>query len=193
MIAAARDEFGLEKITVIPVGDPAHKTKNGLLPFKHRMAMTQLLLQDEPGVEISDVEDRLSKAPNAQASYMVNTLRKLFPGFDQWQQTHGWRIPFIIGVDALNRIGTWHEAKVLVDNLLFLVAPRNGEALQKQVKLDGQPVPLVIEEMTMPETPISSTQIRNAVQQGIRLPALARQVGDACARYILDNRLFQTP
>jgi nicotinate-nucleotide adenylyltransferase len=185
---AAQKQFGIERMLMIPCGDPVHKQNKKVTPFSQRFKMIQLAFENDPSIEILNIESKLP-----QPNYTINTMRSLFKGFDSFfKRTHE-RIPFIIGVDALKGLGSWGEgAKALAENLLFLVAPRNGEKAPTSIQIDGQTLPLQTEVIQMPELGLSSTQVREKVRQGIRLPELSKLMPPKVAAFILQNKLYQT-
>ena len=69
---SAREEFGLDKVLVMPTKNPAYKIISGGVTEQNRIDMIQLAIQDFPYFEFSDVELKRDGA-----TYTVDTLREL--------------------------------------------------------------------------------------------------------------------
>ena len=69
---SAKEEFGLDKVLVMPTKNPAYKTISGGVTEQNRIDMIQLAIQDFPYFEFSDVELRRDGA-----TYTVDTLKEL--------------------------------------------------------------------------------------------------------------------
>lgn len=94
----------------------------------------------------------------------------------------------IIGTDALGGLGSWHQPEVLVEKVLFLQAPRETVPLQTVVTIGQTEVTIRTESLNMPYVGISSTQIRQRIQQGQSLRYLTPQ---PVIDYIDWNNLYQ--
>ena len=69
---SAKEEFGLDKILVMPNKNPMYKTISGGVTEQNRIDMIKLAIRDFPYFEFSDVELR-----REGATYTVDTLREL--------------------------------------------------------------------------------------------------------------------
>ena len=52
----AYDRFGLDKVMIMPAGDPYFKDLNKMAADEHRENMTRLAIEGNPHVEFSDME-----------------------------------------------------------------------------------------------------------------------------------------
>jgi nicotinate-nucleotide adenylyltransferase len=106
----------LELVYLIPSASPPHKTKEPVISFKHRLAMTRLASDSSPLLETMDLEGR-----RAGHSYSIETLRefhRIFPPDPEFF--------FILGMDAFLEIKTWREYKYLFDYAHFVIITRAG-------------------------------------------------------------------
>lgn len=112
-LAVARYVFEamqLDSILFIPAARPPHKGHLLLTPFKHRLAMLECAVQDEPLFFVSAMEGHRDGP-----SYSVDTLKELRETLNSEV-----RLFFVIGMDAFVEIGTWKNCHLL-SNLADLV------------------------------------------------------------------------
>ena len=116
----AREMLELDRVVMIPSGDPPHKPSNGLASAKDRYEMVRLALASDPHLAMSDVEVRRSGK-----SYSIDTVRRL-------QQEYGneTRLHFLIGLDAFLEFETWREPETLLTLCSFVVLSRPGLSFQ---------------------------------------------------------------
>ncbi len=175
----ALTHLGLDAVWWIPAGRPWQKlAAGGRTPTgaSHRRAMVALAIQGEPRFVLDDRELR-RQGP----SYTVDSLRELraeHPGVE-------WTL--IIGQDQLSRFDTWRDWPQLLQWVTLAVAGRAGSAPQAPAALGGHP--LRMQELPLPEMPVSSTLLRQAVARGEDISPLA---GSAVARYIAQHHLYQS-
>ena len=112
----ARKTLGLDRVVMIPSGDPPHKPPQGVASAKDRYEMVRLALGSDPAFAISDVEVR-----RPGKSYSIDTVRFL-------QQEYGkdTRLYFLIGLDAFLEFPTWHEPDTLLRLCSFVILSRPG-------------------------------------------------------------------
>lgn len=177
-------QFGFERITFIPAGNPPHRhQESDLLEAAFRLKMVRLATGGNQAFAVSDIElHRPGK------SYTVDTLQALIQ-----QNNLKLPVPFIIGADALAQLADWHQPERLVELAHFLQAPRPGFDWVRQVTLkSGKTLPLNTSPIQMPPLAISSSWIRQTLagnpkaHQGLRyfLP-------DSVARFIQWNGLYK--
>ena len=106
----------LERVYLIPSASPPHKTKEPVISFKHRLAMTRLASDSSPLLETMDLEGR-----RAGHSYSIETLREFHRIFRPDPDLF-----FILGMDAFLEIRTWKEYKYLFDYAHFVIITRAG-------------------------------------------------------------------
>lgn len=173
----ARYRFRLDRVIFIPAGAPPHKPNQPVTDKEHRFNMTVLATEDNPAFEASRIEiDR------SGPSYAVDTLAEL-------KRIYGedTRLFFIMGVDAILEILTWHQPEMLINLCRFIAATRPGydfADVKEKLPVD------YLERITFMESPgvdISSTELRNRAASG---KPVKYMVPRAVEKYITDNGLY---
>ena len=154
---AAKEEFGLDEILVMPTKNPAYKKISGGVSEKNRVDMIKLAIRDFPYFKFSDIELK-----REGTTYTVDTLRELT------KQDTDCRYYFIMGADSLYQIETWKDPGQIFTMADILVATRNDSrsALDAQIdyleeKYDGK-----IYHLSSPSIEISSNDIRKRCSNG---------------------------
>ncbi|HET7840144.1 MAG TPA: nicotinate-nucleotide adenylyltransferase [Terriglobia bacterium] len=177
--AAAR-RFHLDRILFVPSGNPPHKFGNHLTSFEHRYAMVALACAGDPRFVPS-----LLEAPTADGrpQYSVSTIRKV-----KRLVRRNDRLYFLIGVDAFLDLPHWKDYRQILDRVDFIVVSRPGYSVRK-IRLTVPPD--IIHRNASPsneqtirlrrslvhvirgmETPVASSDIRDAVRSGRRVTGL---------------------
>ena len=148
---AAKEEFGLDEILVMPTKNPAYKTISGGVSEQNRVDMIKLAIRDFPYFKFSDIELK-----REGTTYTVDTLRELT------KQDTDCRYYFIMGADSLYQIETWKDPGQIFTMADILVATRNDSrsALDAQID-DGK-----IYHLSSPSIEISSNDIRKRCSNG---------------------------
>lgn len=121
--------LALDRLTLIPSGDPPHKTSTSLAPANHRLAMARLAVQGQAGFEVSDFEIQ-----SPAKSYSINTVEHV-------RRTVGAEaaIYFIIGLDAFLEFPSWKDASRLLTLCHFAVVCRPGTSFHALTGLPELP------------------------------------------------------
>lgn len=173
-----KDEFSLDKVILLPNGQPPHK--NGLASAKDRAEMIKLLIDGENGIELSDIELKRSGTV-----YTVDTLTELSKIYDKKE------LFYLIGSDTLFVVDTWKNFTMVAKLTQFICLNRPGsevglknraELLKK--KFDAE---IFLSEYSGPD--ISSTQIRDYAKTE-NTEALKELLPESLIRYILDNKVY---
>ncbi|MXZ80295.1 MAG: nicotinate-nucleotide adenylyltransferase [Gammaproteobacteria bacterium] len=107
----------LEDVCCIPAGTPAHR-RRPQAESVHRHRMLDLAIRDHPQLYVSDIELR-----RPAHSYSYDTVSEL-------KATHPERIfCFILGMDAMAGLESWHRWRELLDSVHFIVMTRPGAAV----------------------------------------------------------------
>jgi nicotinate-nucleotide adenylyltransferase len=185
MIAqAALSQFGFERITFMPAGNPPHRHhENDLLEADLRLTMVRLATAQNPAFAVSDFERNLPRK-----SYTVQTLLLM-----EQANLISLPVPFIIGSDALSNLAEWHQPAALIDRVHFLQAPRPGHDWVTHVFIDGQKRPLNTSRIEMPPLGISATHIRHMLGQSPpATESLRYYLPEPVRQFIRWNRLYAT-
>lgn len=174
LIAAseALHQFELDRVIFIPAARPWQKEFYS--DAEDRFLMTTFAASSHPRFAVSRMElDR--KGP----TYTYETMTSL-------REFHGPSIKlfFIIGADAVLKLGSWHGLEHLRPLASLIAVTRGGHRLAELESAEGWPE---IEVMEMPEIAISSTDIRERVRAGRPIDFL---VPGQVAGYIREQGLY---
>lgn len=145
-----------DRILFVPAYAPPHKPGRPMAPFADRVNMVKLLIQGQPGMEVSEIEARLRLSP----SYTFDILNALANELDGPLQ-------LLIGGDSLRDLHTWYRAEDLVRHYEILTYPRREETPTRSELAVHWPADLVQKLMRGVLTgsffEISSTKIRKSM------------------------------
>lgn len=155
----------LDKLIVVPVGNPSHR--EGLISSRVRMEMAVAACRDIEGVEVSDIEIR-----EMGTSYTYETLMKLkgiYPEAEFYE---------IIGEDSADYLHEWKEYHKMIEEAKFIVLRRRG--------WEYNPAHANIEVLESPIFPYSSTEVREAIRDGRDTSTMiTAEVADIIRKYRL--------
>ena len=195
----AREVLALDRVVLIPTGDPPHKPHENLAAAKDRFEMVRLAIASDPSLSISDIEVRRSGK-----SYTIDTIRLL-------QQEYGpeARLFFLIGLDAFMEFPTWRDPATLLTLCSFVVLSRPGLSFQalsglpfippipqaSLVELDAGrslrlDVPVGAQSLIclrLPPNSVSASDIRARIAQGVPTANLLPPVVES---YILQHHIY---
>jgi len=178
----ARVRIPLERVLFVPAAQPPHKARTTITaPEHHRLRMVELAIASNPYFEISRVDiDR--PGPH----YSVDMIPLLQEEYGPQTQFY-----FIMGLDSLSEIPTWHEPSRLLELCHLAVASREGydadlQALEKM--LPGISARTLL--LDTPELEISSTDIERRIKEGLPIKYL---LPEAVGEYIYAHRLYLDP
>ncbi len=113
-----RERHGLERVLFVPSNLPPHKGEH-LPSGAERLALVRLAIRGNPAFGVTDIEVR-----RGGRSYTVETLRELSGDYPA-----GTELVFLMGMDAFEEIGSWHQADRLASEAHFALFPRVGHPL----------------------------------------------------------------
>ena len=162
----------LDKVIYVPTGDSYNK--NGLINFKDRLNMLNLMIENYDHLSISDIGN------NKDYGYTYQTLdyfKKLNINDD---------IYFICGTDNLNEFNTWREYEYILKNYKLLVIRRNNDDIDEILKkYQEYKDSIIIAEVK--SKVLSSTSIRENLKKNIKDKNLDEEVYN----YIKENDLYK--
>lgn len=175
----ARVRVNLEKVLFAVAGLPPHKLDEEVTPVEHRLAMVQLGIFSNPDFELSRVD-----VDRSGPSYTVDTISILQ---EQWGQ--GTEMFFILGIDSLVEVPTWHQPERLIQLCHLVAVARPGFEVDMRQLEDSVPgISSRVEIIGMPEVDISSSDLQRRVREGL---PIRYQVPEDVERYIREHRLYQ--
>jgi nicotinate-nucleotide adenylyltransferase len=175
----ARVKVELERVIFVVAGLPPHKLDEEVTPVEHRLAMVGLGIESNSYFEISRVD-----IERPGPSYTVDTMSILQ---EQWGEET--ELFFVMGLDSLVELPTWHEPQRLVRLCRLIAVRRPGfraDLAQLEATVPGISSRLQI--IDMPEVDISSTDLQRRVREGL---PIKYQVPDKVERYIEEHRLYR--
>lgn len=181
------------EVVFIPCADPPHKAPPDI-SLDHRLAMLRLAIDELNAAVIGDSVFKLDlcEVDRGGASYTVNTLQML-----RQKQPHAVLV-WVIGMDSLVNLNTWHCWRELTDfaNLLVINRPGwqkpvTGEVAQwlqeRECGAEQFGVKGGVAFLTTTPVSVSSSDLRRQLAQGMPGKYLVPEpVGD----YIRDHRLY---
>ena len=151
LIAAqdAREALRLDRVLLVPAGEPPHKSKQPISDGDIRRRMVEAAIADDPSFEVCPIE-----LERRGASYTVDTLRELLREFPDDS------FFLLVGADQVREFHTWREPEEIAR--LATVVPLARAGVDSFPTLDSRlhpPVPVT-------RIDVSATDIRQRVQTG---------------------------
>ena len=179
-------ELGLaERVLFIPAAVPPHKVAPREADADTRLAMTRLLVDGEPDMDVSDVELRRSGP-----SFTIDTVREL------QSRNPGDRYRLIIGSDMAKSFHTWREYHALLELAPPLIAERPDSLFDAPIAsrypgLDEREA-AVMEggRFVMSPVDINSTLVRKLLSGGAADAEMGRYLTEPVLRFIRRQRLY---
>ncbi|QDT29057.1 Nicotinate-nucleotide adenylyltransferase [Gimesia panareensis] len=174
-----REQAALDEVWLIPAGAPPHKETSGITPGKQRREMLEFASAGNPTFVIKDLE-----LHREGPSYTVETLRQL-------KESHPDNDFFlIIGADSVRDFHTWREPAAILEQAHLIGVNRPNISLPDLSELKEKLGEAVVEKITwvtMPGIDLSSTDIRQRVQENKSVRYMTPRAVEV---YIHNNRLY---
>ena len=183
MAYAVQQQLAFDKIVFLPSYIPPHKqTRSDFASWEDRLAMVQLAVQNYADFVVSSLE--FDRGGISYTYDTVNFLQELWPDAE---------IYLIIGEDSLTQLFTWYRVQDLLRLVHFVAAERPGyegeEGVARLTKAYGSWAAEKIIHAEVPETAISSTEIRKRLREGKPVRGM---VPMAVELYIYERGLYRT-
>ncbi|KMQ50121.1 Nicotinate-nucleotide adenylyltransferase [Chitinispirillum alkaliphilum] len=170
----AIDYFKLEKLLLIPCGNPPHKNSSVHASPDQRLKMLEIALLDTKSMEIWDGE--VFREGFSFTHETLGLLRQKYPERPLY---------FIIGSDNLPQIKTWKSFEKIIEMVVFCVAYRPGNDLVIPAELKDAK----IKHFPSPKWELSSSDIREYFKSGYSCSYL---VPESVLGYIAENKIYGT-
>jgi nicotinate-nucleotide adenylyltransferase len=167
------DALAPDRLLWLPAGRQWQKPDQVMAAGVHRVQMLKRLTAGEPRFFVDDRE--LHRRGPSFTADTLNEFKRQSPDAE---------LMFLIGQDQYARLPTWYRAETVASLATLVVVPRAGEAV---VTPPGMP-PHRLQVLELPDTPISSTVVREARARGDDIRPL---VGADVASYIDSHRLYE--
>lgn len=163
----AKEALDLDEVLLVVAHDPWQKSGQRLITgAQHRLAMTELLVEDTDGIEASDAE-----ILRGGESYMIDTVN------DMCRQGH--EITLIVGADVAGGLETWERWDQLRQLVRVAVLDRPGYV---SPSLDGW----LMERVSVEPKNISSSELRDQMSEGA---SIYGSLSTSVRSYIDDHQL----
>ena len=171
-------QLSLDVVYLAPSGDPPHKQGRRMAPVEDRIRMAELATADVDYLWVSRVD-----ADRPGPHYTVDMVRLL-----QQQAGGDAEIFFLMGMDSLRDLPTWHDPHWLVEHARLVALSRHDVGLdweKLERALPGIRERVVI--LAMPELEIASHVIQQRVRNG---QPIRHMVPRAVQAYIHKHGLY---
>jgi len=177
---AAHDQLGLDRVVLMPAGQPPHKAIAADPGADARHELCRLAIDGDERFAVSRLElDRPGR------SWTVDTLKALH---DESPQDD---LIFIVGGDMARSLPTWREPEAVLELATLAVAERAG-AEREDIRGELRALPTARGERVrffdMPRVDVSSSLVRERVATGRPIRYL---VPDAVAEAIAQNGWYR--
>ena len=182
MAHAVQQQLEFDKVVFLPAYVPPHKQKRSdMASWQDRLAMVQLAVKGYDDFVVSSLE--FDRGGVSYTYDTVNFMQELWPDAE---------IYLIIGEDSLTSLYTWYRTVDLLRLVHFVAAERPGyegeEGIARLTKAYGSWIAEKIIHAEVPETAISSTEIRKRLQEGKPIRGM---VPMAVEQYIYEHGLYR--
>lgn len=175
----ARFQLNLDRVYLVPAGDPPHKQDRALTPISHRLLMAELATADMPELWVSRVD-----ADRPGPHYTNDTVQLL-----QRQLGEDVQLYFLMGMDSLRDLPRWRQPQWLIQQCILVVLTRHDIAIdweQLQMALPGIRERVIL--LDMPELEIASHVLRDRIHQGA---PIVYQIPRSVELYIAKHGLYR--
>ena len=175
----AYDRFGLDKVLIMPAGDPYFKAERGVSADEDRAEMVKRAIAGNDHFEFSDLE--LIREGD---TYTVDTLEILR------QQSPGDELFLIVGSDTLFMMERWYKPQEIFQMATILSSRRNIPSSELDAQMDHlrRTYSARVRNLYMPNIDISSTDIRDKMRHGMSVKYF---LPDAVIDYINERGLYR--
>lgn len=175
----AYEALSLDRVLIMPAGDPYLKLERGISSDEDRAEMTRLAIRANSHFEFSDIE--LNREGN---TYTVDTLRILKEEYPDDE------FFFITGSDTLFQMESWKEPAQIFEYAAIVTSSRGIDEidLEEQAEHLKERFGARIHILNMPQIEISSTAIRAMISEGRSARYMTE---DAVLNYIKEKGLYR--
>jgi len=179
---AARMEYRLDKVVLIPDTCPPHKQQMVVTSIQHRYRMALLATDSNLYFNVSPPVEINGPGP----SYTIDTVKASKKNYDENTEIY-----LIIGSDLIRSLPSWYGINELLCLCKVIVAPRQGSigAIEAVIHHFGEMGKRRICRLKTPELEISSTDIREKVRADKSIRYI---VPESVEHYIDKEKLYRS-
>ena len=178
------ERLALDRVLLIPTGQPPHKAAKQLASNADRIAMLKLAAEEitECPVEISEIE--MQREGKSYTADTLTQLKELYPEDELF---------LLMGEDMFMTIDKWYKPEVIFHHATVCGAPRDYGSFKKMIA-HGEDMKKRFLELrfvlqNIPYVEGSSTQVRELLNEGKTLSGL---LPEKVERYVLERGLYGT-
>jgi nicotinate-nucleotide adenylyltransferase len=146
-----KEKLKLDQVIFIPCLRSPHKTRQKLSPAKDRLRMTQLALEGNSSLSVSDIELK-----RKGLSYTVDTLRELRELHPRSQ------VYFLTGSDVVHELDAWKHPEQIFRLAKVVIATRPGfDEIDRRNRFAKKSIVVPITGID-----VSSSEIRQRAKRG---------------------------
>lgn len=177
----AAEQLKLDRVIFIPTGNIYYKDSKKTLAADIRYEMVKLAICDNPIFDISDIETKSDGY--SYTSKTLSKLKEIYPNA---------KFYFIVGADSLDYMDRWKNPKEIFSLCTVAAVGREGfsdtKIREKTAEL-REKFGAEIVFLDMPKVNVSSTQIRELVNDGKQIDGL---VTKNVEEYIKTKNLYKS-
>jgi nicotinate-nucleotide adenylyltransferase len=169
----AKDALGLDRVILMVANVPWQKTgTRAVSDAEDRFALVQAAVGDVPGLEAGRLE--IDRGGESYTADTLVELRERHPDAELF---------LVVGWDVALELATWDRQDSVQDLATLVIVNRPGAGRPRGLDGDGWRV----EEVTVPNLEISSTDLRERARDGRPLDYL---VPEAAVRFLRSRGLY---
>ncbi|SEF44762.1 nicotinate-nucleotide adenylyltransferase [Eubacterium ruminantium] len=181
---AARDEYSLDRVLIMPNSDTYYK-KDAEISDADRMNMIQLSIRGQKKLYLSDIEVK-----RGGITYTIDTIRFLKENDAKNNNQNDYF--FIVGGDSLHNLYYWREIDELFRNMTFLAAVRDDIDEEEMLRIREEYLKTYpyakIDFLHTGMNPVSSSEIRKKITEGEDVQKL---LPESVKKYIDIRKLYR--
>ena len=189
---AARDAFHLDKVLFAPVGAQPLKPEGSSASFEHRLTMTRVAIDGQPGFEVSLADAPKPSGsqglkPNLTPNYTIDTLHGL-----RAELKPDCSLYCLMGADSFFGLRRWHRAAEIPYAAALIVASRpTGSRSRQPLDGPGQPLDELISALppglTLEPAPNPARDESDRNESGVEVRAflIVNPAGERAPFYVL--------
>lgn len=175
---AAAQALELDRLILIPAGDPWRKRDRQVTAAEHRLAMTAAAVEErQGGLEVSDIEVRRNGP-----TYTLDTVREL-------RERGAKQLWWIMGADAVLDLPHWHQPNEILTCARIAAAVRPGAELgRRQLDRIIYGLGRWLDWVPMEPIDLSASELRDRIRAG---EDVSEDVPSAALSYARAHRLYE--
>ncbi|MEG1043291.1 MAG: nicotinate (nicotinamide) nucleotide adenylyltransferase [Oscillospiraceae bacterium] len=177
----AKEKLGLDKLIIVPVGNPCHKESSNLIDGKDRINMCKLAFEGYNNIEVCPFE--VERTEQSYTSTTIHMLKVQYPDDEFF---------LIMGSDMFLHFDKWHCYEELKDMVTVCVGARTSDVIDPIVefseKLKEDGCRTIVFNGGIFE--VSSTEIRDSFNKHYLEQMSSLIVPIKVIEYIVQNGLY---